>query len=75
VEIIPAYIRQGGAAEQGFDVPVHDVLDVQGNAFRGARYEDVILSVCAGVKANAVHAAPLSSSLPQCTGSSGGDSR
>jgi hypothetical protein len=58
VEIIPAYIRQGGAAEQGFDVPVHDVLDVQGNAFRGARYEDVILSVCAGLKANAVHAAP-----------------
>jgi hypothetical protein len=58
VEIIPAYIRQGGAAEQGFDVPVHDVLDVQGNAFRGARYEDVILSVCAGLKANAVRSAP-----------------
>src|SRR5215212_7489408 len=43
-------------------------MGVQGNALRGGKYQDVILPVCADLKANAVHAAPKT----KCVGSETG---
>ena len=48
-----------------FEIPVHDVMGVQGNALRGGKYEAVILQGCAALEANAVHAAPKT----KCVGS------
>jgi hypothetical protein len=46
-EIVPAYFGQPRSSQQGFEVPVHNVLSVEGSAFAGGEYEAVFLPVCA----------------------------
>jgi hypothetical protein len=48
-----------------FEIPVHDIMGVQGNALQGGKYKAVILQGCADLEANEVHAAPKT----KCVGS------
>src|SRR5829696_3298419 len=58
-EVVPAYVGQPGTAEQGLEVPVHDILSVHRCALRGREYEAVILPLCAGPKLFPYLALPL----------------
>ncbi len=49
-EVVQAYLRQSGSAEQGLEVPVHDVLRVQRSAFDRGEVEIVFLPLFAGPK-------------------------
>jgi hypothetical protein len=47
----------GGAAQQGLEAPVHDLMGDQRNALRSGGNEVVILPGCADLEVSAMHAA------------------
>ena len=42
-EIVPAYIGQPGALEQGLEAAVHDVLSIERSSLAGSKDESLIL--------------------------------
>ena len=42
-EVVPAYVWQPGAAEEGLEVAVNDILSIEGGALDRGEHETVIL--------------------------------
>jgi hypothetical protein len=49
-KIVPAYVGESRTLEQGLEVPVDDVLGLQGSALARGEHEPVMLPFCARPK-------------------------